>query len=651
MKRKQTIKMLLIATALTFVGGATMAKNAVEAYANEKPVSMNAAAAIRTEDPNGIRFYGQITDDCKEAITQETTMGVKVSFTYNEVDYSEEKTVDLAKLYQKEGVWTYNAVIAGLPEDAYNMDISVQAFVQMTANGEKVYSEATTTHSIAYIAGQAKKNGEIGTFYDTVINKASENFILSDSAVTLKVGGEKQITYSGTAVKYVQYEIEDDTIASIDDTGKITAIKAGSTTLTVTIGNNTQTCAITVSAPVNLGELGDVQLSRDDTTNEVGTSFDATSLMTALTKKSAEATIQTVKQIVNGETKELTYDADTNTLSGAVAGVSTIVLTDNVGNEYTATLHVCTLIIKTKTDLSLMTTILEANKVRTGGNASGEIPTFTSGGYFVLGANITWSSGFKSNFILSASYAEVDNNGFTGTFDGRGYTISGLLMQANTDTDTTTGQALHSVGLFTYIAESGVVKNVKIQGVAATSNEKSAILAHVIEGKVQNVNIVYYVANRTPTISNTGILCCRATNSAVFENIVVDISQLAFKHNGNNWGLLWAYTDLDGLTMVKGVYVIGGATAVMQSSGKVWCGAEAQNSATVSAMSRTGHEGAYFSSADNFTNGLETTAFVADGSAYAETTAEHNAWTYINANFSADIWDLSGAIPTLKAKN
>ena len=79
-------------------------------------------------------------------------------------------------------------------------------------------------------------------------------------------------------------------------------------------------------------------------------------------------------------------------------------------------------------------------------------------------------------------------NGFMGTFDGRGYTISNIKFErANVTVGSTTNKHV-TTGLFGALGSTGVVKNLNLTGVNL-SNTWSGVIGIATFGKVENLNI------------------------------------------------------------------------------------------------------------------------------------------------------------------
>ncbi len=78
-----------------------------------------------------------------------------------------------------------------------------------------------------------------------------QSISLNKTETTLKKGQEETLTVSynpddTTDSKTVSWNSSDPSVATVDNAGKITAIKDGSTTITATVGDKTATCTVTV---------------------------------------------------------------------------------------------------------------------------------------------------------------------------------------------------------------------------------------------------------------------------------------------------------------------------------------------------------------------------------------------------------------------
>lgn len=88
-----------------------------------------------------------------------------------------------------------------------------------------------------------------------VLNIPVTGVVLDKTELSLTIGDEETLTATVLPTVAVNQEItwtsSDDTVATVDETGKVTAIAAGTVTITVTTadGGKTATCTVTVSAP------------------------------------------------------------------------------------------------------------------------------------------------------------------------------------------------------------------------------------------------------------------------------------------------------------------------------------------------------------------------------------------------------------------
>ena len=167
-------------------------------------------------------------------------------------------------------------------------------------------------------------------------------------------------------------------------------------------------------------------------------------------------------------------------------------------------------------------------------------------GYYALGADI----------YFTGTYENTNTVPFTGTFDGRGYTIFDLCTKVSAvDWDG---------GLFGkfFGKEDGsalaTLKNISF--VNATVKGQGAFLACKGQGTLENVymlvNIDGLVSSYTSNgwINNTSILCNTTPRVHIYGNkVVIVFAQKLTDING--WG--YAFGDLNSLTTVDGLYIVG----------------------------------------------------------------------------------------------
>ena len=136
--------------------------------------------------------------------------------------------------------------------------------------------------------------------------------------------------------------------------------------------------------------------------------------------------------------------------------------------------------------VSLVTSVIETKEELMAFNTLSKLceeDANTYGGYFKLGANITLNNPVQiykgGQTVWTPAFYGLDTNGFVGTFDGCGYAIDGMIVNAS---------ASETVSAFiTEIGEGGVLKNVAFTN-AVISGARSVITAFNA-GTVENVYV------------------------------------------------------------------------------------------------------------------------------------------------------------------
>lgn len=116
----------------------------------------------------------------------------------------------------------------------------------------------------------------------------------------------------------------------------------------------------------------------------------------------------------------------------------------------------------------------------------------------------------------------VPINGFKGDFDGNGKTISGLKLDTSLNSN-------DRAGLFYVINSNKCVKNLKIDGVEATSGGRLGVLSNSIQGIVEDIEIRNVKVTTTDTGAWVGglaaFLSWPAVKDVTIENIEVDATK------------------------------------------------------------------------------------------------------------------------------
>lgn len=152
-------------------------------------------------------------------------------------------------------------------------DIAVSATIPNNANGFRVVRRAGTSTMVSSITLTIDGGGV--TPPEPV---AVTGVTLNKTSLTLEAGQDETliatVAPSNADNKNVSWSSSDNTVASVDQTGKVSAVAAGTATITVTTadGNKTHTCTVTVTAPSTTIPVTAIALNKTSTTITIGAS-------------------------------------------------------------------------------------------------------------------------------------------------------------------------------------------------------------------------------------------------------------------------------------------------------------------------------------------------------------------------------------------
>ena len=124
------------------------------------------------------------------------------------------------------------------------------------------------------------------------------------------------------------------------------------------------------------------------------------------------------------------------------------------------------------------------------------------GKYFELGADITFDNTLEVNF------AGIGKYDFSGHFDGKGHTISGVRMKSAND-----------VGFFIYLSSTGEVKNLTLTDavISLENDDYAAGICAFNSGKISNCHVtssvIINVSGNGPSVG--GIACSNGYKAVV----------------------------------------------------------------------------------------------------------------------------------------
>ena len=139
------------------------------------------------------------------------------------------------------------------PGDATDKSVTWSSSAPAVATVDQSGKVTAVKAGTATITVTTTDGGKTATCAVTVIAKVA-SVSLDKTSMTLTVGETQTLTATVTPDnaqdKSVTWSSSDATVATVDQDGKVTAVKAGSATITVTTtdGGKTATCAVTIQA-------------------------------------------------------------------------------------------------------------------------------------------------------------------------------------------------------------------------------------------------------------------------------------------------------------------------------------------------------------------------------------------------------------------
>ena len=163
-------------------------------------------------------------------------------------DFETADEADLARIEQETLAATLETAVA--PADATHVVISY------TSSDNSVVTVSDTGEVEAVGAGEADitaavQDTELSAVCKITVLPKIESVDLSDTTLSLKVGGTVQLTYTvqpeDAVVETATYTSSDESVATVDEEGTVTAVADGTATITVDVDGVTAECEVTVS--------------------------------------------------------------------------------------------------------------------------------------------------------------------------------------------------------------------------------------------------------------------------------------------------------------------------------------------------------------------------------------------------------------------
>ena len=395
----------------------------------------------------------------------------------------------------------------------------VQKLSDMYTNKDSAYTEKTEAVKTLvdkyengyYVIGA---NGKIAWKNDTTYCLYQEDALITDKIIKLQTTGDTEAmiyvkNVADIELEGISFELSNNDGVVTLDGAKITVIKEGTANLLVKKnGELLVTLTVEVSKPIVSKDLT-IEVEQDSaegsengvlSSEELALIFGSDSNVVVAVKSADEELV-----VELGDNNQLLFkNANGSDFVATGKSYKIIIFNDVYGVELNV--MPITKIIRQASDLAIFTTIAKDKQVGTESVPStqtniADLNTFP--GYYILAGNIDASSvnahsadrvSTHSRIYLTSAFTEdsadgalAKTKGLTGTFDGRGYTISNLY--------TTRG------GLFGIV--SGTIKNVAFDNIRAQWR-------------------YYNSAESNGTFSDEQLLGSRAMSTAVIENVYIN---------------------------------------------------------------------------------------------------------------------------------
>lgn len=230
--------------------------NAAETNTVSGLFRMKDGASVRVAQPYGIRFTTEVGADYTaslESVHSGKTFKFGTQLKITAADGATKgMNIEAEKFVDTTDGRLYNTVVTDIPEEFFNTFVTAASYVKVY-DGETLvttyYADNNgQTRSAAQVASRALADGKTDAVLSEYVKNAEE-FSFGGATGTLMLGKsdlDDYLTVNPSKITPV-YRSGDETVATVDKDGMITAKKTGGQVLiTATLGNKSATCTFTV---------------------------------------------------------------------------------------------------------------------------------------------------------------------------------------------------------------------------------------------------------------------------------------------------------------------------------------------------------------------------------------------------------------------
>ncbi len=223
--------------------------------------SVRLGVADSATNPTGLRFKVNCPDVLKD--TEGAEHYTVLSFTSSVLGEAQEYNLKVPASVWREDGSGWNAVLLGIPVGDYVTEVTAVSYVEV--NGEVVHQTAPATTSIAKTASKVLAGGAVDAQLDAFVANAVSAISLGENdgqSIEAEVGETVQLTATTTPAGYsVMWSSSDDSVATVDNNGKVTVTGAGKAKINAVMGGAGTVCEIVSTWGEKYGFEGDTTAS------------------------------------------------------------------------------------------------------------------------------------------------------------------------------------------------------------------------------------------------------------------------------------------------------------------------------------------------------------------------------------------------------
>lgn len=170
--------------------------------------------------------------------------------------------------------YAFNVAQLDIPESGYNVQLIANGYIKtIDSEGNEDYTWATNpqTRSVAQVASIGISKGNTHSDLHNFVNAVAteDTFQFENTAFDTDMYKQAELNVNATVPAHLQvvWESDNEEVATVDETGKITKVGKGTANVTAKIGNNVRTASVTIGDPIALKVQSEADADKFNQTN------------------------------------------------------------------------------------------------------------------------------------------------------------------------------------------------------------------------------------------------------------------------------------------------------------------------------------------------------------------------------------------------